>query len=132
MWASTLCPLSSSTRKKALGKVSTTVPSISMAPSFLGMSSALHLRAWLVVSRQSAMVRPRNEGPQDGSTSRPIAGAESTAPGTQTRTGQHNANRACAIPRLGLLGYPTSEGHRPGQDDQDEPRDPADAPGEHA
>jgi hypothetical protein len=33
--------LSSSTRKKAFGSDSTTVPSISMAPSFLGMSSAL-------------------------------------------------------------------------------------------
>src|SRR5579875_3420955 len=41
MWARTLCPLSSSTRKNALGSGSTTVPSISMAPSFLGMSSAL-------------------------------------------------------------------------------------------
>src|ERR1700760_468823 len=40
MWASTLCPLSSSTLKKAFGRDSTTVPSISMAPSFLGMSSA--------------------------------------------------------------------------------------------
>ena len=36
-----LVPVVSSTRKKALGNVSTTVPSISMAPSFLGMSSAL-------------------------------------------------------------------------------------------
>jgi hypothetical protein len=35
--------LSSSTRKKAFGNVSTTVPSISMAPSFLGISSALRL-----------------------------------------------------------------------------------------
>jgi hypothetical protein len=34
--------LSSSTLKKAFGNVSTTVPSISMAPSFLGISSALH------------------------------------------------------------------------------------------
>src|SRR5436305_12584416 len=42
MWASTLCPLSSSTRKKAFGSDSTTVPSISMAPSFLGISSAFH------------------------------------------------------------------------------------------
>src|SRR5215470_3868260 len=42
MWARTLCPLSSSTLKKALGSDSTTVPSISMAPSFLGISSALH------------------------------------------------------------------------------------------
>jgi hypothetical protein len=33
--------LSSSTRKKALGSDSTILPSISMAPSFLGMSSAL-------------------------------------------------------------------------------------------
>src|ERR1022692_973675 len=41
MWARTLCPLSSSTLKKAFGSDSTTVPSISMAPSFLGMSSAL-------------------------------------------------------------------------------------------
>src|ERR1022692_3847564 len=46
MWARTLCPLSSSTLKKAFGSDSTTVPSISMAPSFLGMSSALH--CWLV------------------------------------------------------------------------------------
>src|ERR1700689_3610519 len=50
MWARTLCPLSSSTRNKALGSDSTTVPSISMAPSFLGMSSAL---------RSMVMVRAR-------------------------------------------------------------------------
>jgi hypothetical protein len=34
--------LSSSTLNMALGRDSMTVPSISMAPSFLGMSSALH------------------------------------------------------------------------------------------
>src|SRR6266849_4607260 len=47
MCASTLCPLSSSTRKKALGSDSTTVPSISVAPSLLGIYSALH--CWVVV-----------------------------------------------------------------------------------
>src|SRR3712207_7997068 len=41
MWASTLCPLVSSTRKNAFGRASTTVPSISMTPSFLAMSSAI-------------------------------------------------------------------------------------------
>src|SRR5215472_1659701 len=45
MWARTLCPLSSSTRKKAFGSDSTILPSISMAPSFLGMSSALRFPA---------------------------------------------------------------------------------------
>src|SRR5438132_1080706 len=35
MWAKTLWPFASSTRKNALGKDSITVPSISMAPSFL-------------------------------------------------------------------------------------------------
>src|SRR6185437_6360595 len=44
MWARTLCPLSSSTLKNAFGSDSTTVPSISMAPSFLGISSALRFR----------------------------------------------------------------------------------------
>src|SRR5579859_6714422 len=41
MWASTLCPLLSSTRNIALGRGSTTRPSTSMAPSFFAMSSAL-------------------------------------------------------------------------------------------
>src|SRR3954447_3113958 len=40
MWASTLCPLLSSTRNIALGRGSTTRPSTSMAPSFLAISSA--------------------------------------------------------------------------------------------
>src|SRR5271166_1090846 len=46
MWARTLCPLSSSTLKKAFGSDSTTVPSISMAPSFLAMPSALRYLVW--------------------------------------------------------------------------------------
>src|SRR4029079_19015365 len=41
MWARTLCPLLSSTRNIALGRASTTVPSISITPSFFGMSSAI-------------------------------------------------------------------------------------------
>src|SRR3954466_7145308 len=41
MWARTLCPLLSSTRNMAFGSASTTVPSISITPSFFGMSSAL-------------------------------------------------------------------------------------------
>src|SRR5919202_2930760 len=45
MWARTLWPLLSSTRNIALGRASTTVPSISMTPSFLGMSSAFLLTA---------------------------------------------------------------------------------------
>src|ERR1700689_20294 len=52
MWARTLCPLSSSTRKKALGSDSTTVPSISMAPSFLGMYSALRSVGWWSAPRR--------------------------------------------------------------------------------
>src|SRR5215204_2733105 len=39
MCASTLCPLDSSTRNIAFGRASTMVPSSSMTPSFLGMSS---------------------------------------------------------------------------------------------
>src|SRR6266705_1493041 len=50
MWARTLCPLSSSTLKKALGSDSTTVPSISMAPSFLGISSALRYSYLLLLA----------------------------------------------------------------------------------
>src|SRR5262245_41211605 len=41
MWARTLCPLVSSTRNIAFGRASTTVPSISITPSFFGMSSAI-------------------------------------------------------------------------------------------
>src|SRR3954451_16726286 len=41
MWARTLCPLLSSTRNIALGRASTTVPSISITPSFFGMSSTI-------------------------------------------------------------------------------------------
>src|SRR5450759_4715237 len=40
MWASTLWPLASSTRNIAFGKASTTLPSISMTPSFFAISSA--------------------------------------------------------------------------------------------
>src|SRR5687768_16817489 len=46
MWARTLCPLLSSTRNIAFGRASTTVPSISITPSFFGMSSAIC--CWLV------------------------------------------------------------------------------------
>src|SRR6476620_6145798 len=41
MWARTLCPLLSSTRNMAFGRASTTVPSISITPSFFGMSSTI-------------------------------------------------------------------------------------------
>src|SRR6478752_2181376 len=40
MWASTLWPLVSSTRNIAFGRASTTLPSISMTPSFFAISSA--------------------------------------------------------------------------------------------
>src|SRR3954470_6501504 len=40
MCAKTLCPFASSTRNMAFGSDSTTDPSISIAPSFFGMSSA--------------------------------------------------------------------------------------------
>src|SRR5665648_768057 len=40
MWASTLWPLASSTRNIAFGRASTTLPSISMTPSFFAISSA--------------------------------------------------------------------------------------------
>src|SRR5689334_19049708 len=42
MWASTLCPLLSSTRNIALGSASTTAPSISITPSFLAIASLRH------------------------------------------------------------------------------------------
>src|SRR5580658_975102 len=58
MWARTLCPLSSSTRKKAFGSDSTTVPSISMAPSFLGISSALHCSACAPALAPKLLVGP--------------------------------------------------------------------------
>src|SRR4051812_31318034 len=41
MWARTLWPLLSSTRNIAFGRASTTVPSISITPSFFGMSSTI-------------------------------------------------------------------------------------------
>src|SRR4051812_878841 len=41
MWAGTLCPLVSSTRNMAFGRASTTEPSISITPSFFGMSSTI-------------------------------------------------------------------------------------------
>src|SRR5680860_732235 len=46
MWARTLWPLLSSTRNIAFGRASTTVPSISITPSFFGMSSAIC--CWLI------------------------------------------------------------------------------------
>src|SRR5437763_3160956 len=58
MWASTLWPLLSSTRNMALGRASTTVPSISITPSFLGMSSAFLLTA--PCSSQRAVVVDRS------------------------------------------------------------------------
>src|SRR5829696_10579252 len=48
MWARTLWPLDSSTLNMAFGRASTTVPSISMTPSFFGIASAL-LRLLLTV-----------------------------------------------------------------------------------
>src|SRR4051794_32120298 len=47
MCASTLCPLDSSTRNIAFGRASTMVPSSSITPSFLGMSSHFCRRDWL-------------------------------------------------------------------------------------
>src|SRR3954469_2433553 len=46
MCARTRCPLASSTRNMAFGNGSPTRPSISMAPSFFGMSSGLCLNPW--------------------------------------------------------------------------------------
>src|SRR5215469_9963366 len=86
MWARTLCPLSSSTLKKAFGSDSTTVPSISMAPSFLAMPSALYylsvtqlacLQAgacgWLILVREPRATRSRRPGWLALSGSRPSA-----------------------------------------------------------
>src|SRR6476620_4279037 len=69
MWARTLCPLLSSTRNMAFGRASTTVPSISITPSFFGMSSTI---CWSVVYR--VVHRARGTGPGGPGTS--SAGAE--------------------------------------------------------
>src|SRR2546423_8543648 len=45
MWASTLCPFSSSTRNMAFGSGSTTVPSTRIVSS-LGLAREHHLRGW--------------------------------------------------------------------------------------
>src|SRR5690242_8074533 len=61
MCARTLWPLLSSTRNIALGRASTTVPSISITPSFFGMSSAIC--CWLVYRVVTALAaRPRKLG----------------------------------------------------------------------
>src|SRR6516165_6007854 len=102
MWARTLCPLSSSTRKKAFGSDSTTVPSISMAPSFLGMSSALRsvlvVRAWARLGLGGKPAPPgsrpcwlgqRDEITGKGSEGSPAC-SHARAPGRQPRGAQRN------------------------------------------
>src|SRR5690606_16576367 len=74
MWASTLCPLSSSTLNMAFGSDSMTVPSISMAPSFLGMSSALH---WSAHWTRTGL--PRENRPQPTATTREASGTGNPA-----------------------------------------------------
>src|SRR5690554_2516527 len=50
MWARTLWPFVNSTRNIALGRASTTAPSISMTPSFLAItSSSLKVVCWSCV-----------------------------------------------------------------------------------
>src|SRR3954454_2542693 len=58
MWARTLWPLLSSTRNIAFGRASTTVPSISITPSFFGMSSLLVV-ARFVYRRPGNLPDPR-------------------------------------------------------------------------
>src|SRR5829696_4798581 len=60
MWARTLWPLLSSTRNIAFGRASTTVPSISITPSFFGMSSLL-VAGCLVHRRPGNLPDPPNE-----------------------------------------------------------------------
>src|SRR3954465_13212721 len=67
MWAGTLCPLLSSTRNIAFGSASTTVPSISITPSFFGMSSAFSAR---VVWNQLPSTREPPRLPDDWRTVR--------------------------------------------------------------
>src|SRR6185437_1141738 len=59
MWARTLCPLLSSTRNMALGSGSTTLPSTSMAPSFLAMSSAFPALPLYQTYWARTLLRPR-------------------------------------------------------------------------
>src|SRR6188472_1382456 len=66
MWARTLWPLLSSTRNIAFGRASETVPSISITPSFFGMSSAISsvVGSLLPVDPGTARSR-RTTGPVD-------------------------------------------------------------------
>src|SRR5215207_1234548 len=98
MWASTRCPLDSSTRNIALGRGSTTRPSTSMAPSFLGMSSA-NYSAWSVRSRHSQ-----------------LEGAQLTC-GHSTEQGGANADTPvyAGAPWTAKSGLPAALGTAPGE-----------------
>src|SRR5665647_1714476 len=67
MWARTRWPLVNSTRNIALGRASTTAPSISMTPSFFAIAS-LSLNAlvaglaWIVMKLHAARDSTRHQG----------------------------------------------------------------------
>src|SRR6266702_4171218 len=109
MWAKTLCPLSSSTRKKAFGSDSTILPSISMAPSFLGISSAL--RSWPAQCPADC----RALTGCDCSSCLPLSSACLTwrpaRNGHMHATGRGQPTRGCLTPPA----KPTGEAHEPEQ-----------------
>src|SRR3954452_15938322 len=86
MWARTLCPLLSSTRNIAFGRASTTVPSISITPSFFGMSSLLVV-VRLVYRRPGNLPDPRRTAGAGG----PLAAVAQTS--SRAHTSRWNAGR---------------------------------------
>src|SRR3954447_20959161 len=92
MWARTLCPLLSSTRNIAFGRASTTVPSISITPSFFGMSSAFSAR--LVWNRLPSTREPPRDSDDRRTVRVDLAGPPGTFPGRASRTGVRGVCRA--------------------------------------
>src|SRR3954466_2198062 len=83
MWARTLWPLLSSTRNIALGRASTTVPSISITPSFFGMSSLL-VASGLVLHRPGNLP-DRSDGVVGAGAGGPLGAAAQTSSRARTR-----------------------------------------------
>ena len=96
--ARTLCPLLSSTRNIAFGRASTTVPSISITPSFFGMSSAISARHCCELVYRWPGNRPV---PDFSTTGGPRGPAGNPIPGSTTNRGSRCVPGSRRAPRNG-------------------------------
>src|SRR5581483_3359388 len=76
MWASTLCPFSSSTRNMAFGSGSTTVPSTRIVSSLGLARTAHHLLRWGAPEARKTAGKPKDESisPREGEHLGPVVG----------------------------------------------------------